>query len=101
MTDGPDDFDIQHINHEDAQEMIDWAVATSGLAIFMDNMPLHVGAEEAEEKIEALLQGVRLMVDNMPASIRAVGTEIAQQSVADAIYEEEQVEMFRDELEGL
>jgi len=94
-------FSIEHINHELAQEIIDWAVATSGLAVFMDNMPLHVGPEEAEEKIEALLQGVRLMVVNMPEKLVPVGIEIAQQSVADAIHEEEQVEQFREELEGL
>lgn len=95
------DFDISHINHEDAQEIIDWAVATSGLVIFMDNMPIHMNGEAALEKLEAMINGVRLMTDNMPAILQAVGLEIAQQSVEDATQEEEAVEAFRAELDEL
>jgi hypothetical protein len=94
-------FDIQHIDHDTAQQIIDWAVATAGLAIFMDHMPNPQNGEELVNRLEAMIQGVRLMVDNMPESLLAIGTDIAIQSVEDSIYEEKQVEAFRAELDEL
>lgn len=96
-----DEFDIIHLDQEDCQEIIDWAVSAAAMVILMDNAPEHTNVAEAVERLEGYIQAVEVMWDNMPDVLAGPAAIIAQESVDEAVAEEEEVEQFREELKDL
>lgn len=96
-----DDFDIIHLNQDDAQEVINWAVSTAAMIVLMENAPEHSNDEEGIQRLEGYIEAVNLMINNMPDILVGPANIIAAESVEEAIEEEEQVEQFREELKDL
>lgn len=96
-----DEFEIEHIDHDKAQEVIDWAVRASGTVVLIEHSPPHLDAGQGLERLQGILEAVHIMFENMPPHLLEIATQIAIESVDDAIYEEEQVEEFRQELDEL
>lgn len=97
----PDEFDIVHLSEDEGQEIINWAVAAAGMVLLMDALPDHTNGAEAEERIKKLMDGVDIMLENMPEQLRASGAALANDRLAEAVEEEQQVEEFRKELDEL
>lgn len=96
-----DEFDIIHLDQEDAQEIINWAVAAAGIVILMDNAPIHETPEEAVEKLQGYIEAVEIMWDKMPDVLAGPAAAIAEEALEEATAEEEAVEEFRKEIENL
>lgn len=96
-----DEFDIIHLDQDDTQAIIDWAVSAAAMVILMDNAPEHSNDEEGIERLEGYIQAIGIMWDNMPEILVGPAAVIAQESVDEAVEEEEQVEAFREELKDL
>lgn len=96
-----DDFSIIHLDDEQTQEIIDWAVSTAAMIHLMDNAPEHGNIEEAVERLEGYIEAVEIMIDNMPDVLVGPAVEVAHEAVDNALYEDEQVEAFREELKDL
>lgn len=96
-----DEFDIIHLDQEDCQNIIDWAVSAAAMVILMDNAPEHQNKDEGIERLEGYIQAIGIMWDNMPDVLVHPASVIAQESVEEAVEEEEAVEQFREELKDL
>ena len=96
-----DEFDIIHLDHEDTQAIIDWAVSAAAMVILMDNAPRGGSKEDELERLAGYDQAIDIMWDNMPDVLVTPAAVIAQESVDEAVEEEEQVEAFREELKDL
>lgn len=96
-----DEFDIIHLDHDDTQSIIDWAVSAAAMVILMDNAPNGENKAEELERLQGYDQAVSIMWDNMPDILVNPAAIIAQESVDEAVEEEEQVEQFREELKDL
>lgn len=96
-----DDFDIVHLDQEDCQSIIDWAVSAAAMVILMDNAPRGEDVAEELERLEGYDQAISIMWDNMPEVLAGPAAVIAQESVDEAVEEEEQVEQFREQLKEL
>lgn len=96
-----DEFDIIHLDQEDCQAIIDWAVSAAAMVILMDNAPRGENAAEELERLEGYDQAHTIMWDNMPEVLVNPAAIIAQESVDEAVEEEEQVEQFREQLKDL
>lgn len=94
-----DEFDIVHISHDDSQGIINWAVQASALVVMMHNMPLE--PDVPQNDVDALLEAVDIMISNMPDGLRNHAALLATEIVDAAVQEEELVEEFQKELEGL
>ena len=101
MSDGPDEFDIFHLGQEDVQEIIDWAAGAAAMVLLMENAPEHTHTEEAIDRLDGYIQAVSIMVENMPQCLVGPATSIADTAVEAAVFEEEQVEQFREQLKEL
>ena len=89
-----DEFDIVHLNHDDAQEIINWAVPAAGMILLIDDAPV---STNPTERLEGFLEAIRTIKDNMPESLLPHAAIIAQ----DTIDEEVEVNEFRKELDEL
>lgn len=96
-----DEFDIIHLDHEDTQAIIDWAVSAAAMVILMDNAPEHQNKDEGMERLEGYIQAIGIMWGNMPEVLVNPAAIIAQESMDEAVEEEKQVEAFREELKDL
>ena len=96
-----DEFDIIHLDQEDCQSIIDWAVSAAAMVILMDNAPRGENQLEELERLEGYDQAISIMWDNMPEVLVNPAAVIAQESVDEAVEEEEQVEQFREQLKEL
>ncbi len=96
-----DEFDIIHLDQESVQEIIDWAVSAAAMVILMDNAPIGDNKREELERLAGYDQAIDIMWDNMPDVLVGPATVVAQESVDEAVFEEEQVEQFREELKEL
>lgn len=96
-----DDFDIVHLDQEDAQSIIDWAVRAAGMVVLMDNAPEHTDTKSALERLDGYIEAVETMVENMPDCLVQPAIAVATEAYNEAVYEEEQVDQFREELRDL
>lgn len=96
-----DDFDVIHLGQDDVQEIIDWAVSAAAMVILMDNAPRGENDAEELERLAGYNQAISIMWDNMPDILVDPATIIAQESLDEAVEEEEQVEQFREQLKDL
>lgn len=96
-----DEFDIIHLDQDDTQAIIDWAVSAAAMVILMDNAPRGENKDEELERLEGYTQAISIMWDNMPEILVNPAAIIAQESVDEAVEEEEQVEQFREQLKEL
>lgn len=96
-----DEFDIIHLDGESTQAIIDWAVSAAAMVILMDNAPEHKNEAEGMERLDGYIQAIGIMWDNMPDILVGPASVIAQESVDEAVEEEEQVEQFREQLKEL
>ena len=96
-----DEFDIIHLDQDDTQEIIDWAVSAAAMVILMDNAPEHETKDEGIERLNGYIQAVGIMWDNMPDVLVGPASVIAQESVEEAVEEEQTVDQFREELKDL
>lgn len=97
-----DEFDIVHISHDETQGIIDWAVSAAAMAIFMDAVPNNPKTlAEAKKIIASLLDAVKITIDNMPETLVGPAQVLAVESYDEAVYEQEQVDMFLQEIEEL
>lgn len=96
-----DEFDIIHLNQEDCQNIIDWAVSAAAMVILMDNAPDHANKDEGIERLEGYIEAIGIMWDEMPRILAGPAAVIAQESVNEANEEEDAVEQFREELKEL
>ena len=96
-----DDFDVIHLDQGEVQSIIDWAVSAAAMVILMDNAPVGEDEEGELERLEGYTQAISIMWDNMPEVLVSPAAIIAQESVDEAVEEEEQVEAFREELKDL
>lgn len=96
-----DEFDIIHLEDGDAEAIIDWAVSVAAMVILMDNAPRGETKNEELERLAGYTHAVSIMWDNMPEILVGPASVIAQESVNEAVEEEETVEQFREELKEL
>lgn len=96
-----DEFDIIHLGQEDTQAIIDWAVSAAAMVILMDNAPRGDDDEGELERLAGYSQAIAIMWDNMPQILVNPAAIIAQESVDEAVEEEEAVEQFREQLKEL
>lgn len=96
-----DEFDIIHLDGDETQEIINWAASAAAMVILMDNAPRGGSKEDELERLAGYDQAIDIMWDNMPDVLVTPAAVIAQESVDEAVEEEEQVEQFREELKDL
>ena len=96
-----DEFDIIHLDGDETQEIINWAVSAAAMVVLMDNAPRGESKEDELERLEGYDQAIDIMWDNMPDVLVTPAAVVAQESVDEAVEEEEQVEAFREELKDL
>lgn len=96
-----DEFDVVHLGEEDVQQIINWATSTAALAILMQNSPKGSNVGEELERLRAIIEGIDLMVSNIPPVLVQPATVIAVESMDDAVHEQEQVDEFLDEIKDL
>lgn len=96
-----DDFDVIHLDQEDVQEIIDWAVSAGAMVTLMHATPDPENAEETKERLEGFYQAVEIMFHNLPHVMEHPTQRVAEETLETARAEEEAVEQFRDELKDL
>lgn len=96
-----DEFDIIHLDQEDSQDIIDWAVGAAAMVTLMSNIPPLSGEETIEDRLEGYVEAFQLMNINMPDILIAPAAAMAADAIDSSIAEEKQVEQFRAELEEL
>lgn len=96
-----DEFDIIHLDQDDTQSIIDWAVSAAAMVILMDNAPRGENKREELERLEGYDQAINIMWENMPEILSGPAAIIAQESVEEAVEEESAIEQFREELKDL
>lgn len=96
-----DEFDVIHLDGDDTQSIINWAVSAAAMIILMDNAPKGDNEAEELERLEGYEQAIGIMWDNMPDVLVGPAALMAQESVEEAVEEEEQVEQFREQLKDL
>lgn len=96
-----DEFDIIHLDGDETQEIINWAVSAAAMVILMDNAPRGESSTDELQRLEGYDQAIDIMWDNMPDVLVTPAAVVAQESVDEAVEEEEQVEAFREELKDL
>lgn len=95
-----DEFDIFHANHDETQEMVDWAVAAAALVVILQNSPEHTNPEEGALRLENYVYCVNSMWLNMPTALVNAAIVRAADAVEESLEDERQIEEFREELEG-
>lgn len=96
-----DDFNIIHLDDEQVQAIIDWAVSTAAMVHIMESAPEHQNIQQAMDRLEGYIEAVDIIVENMPDVLIGPAVEVAHEAVENALHEEEQVEQFREELKDL
>lgn len=97
----PDEFDIVHLSEDDAQQIIDWAVATGAMLHLAQNSPRHANVQEAIERLEDILEAIDMGIDTMPEALVVPSRILAKESIRETLEEEQQVDEFRRQLEDL
>lgn len=95
-----DEFEIIHIDHDESQAIIDWAVETAA-AIIMTHELLDNEYETAEEKAQDLDDCIKMMHENIPEILVRPAESLANNLMQEVIEEEEAVEQFRNQLDEL
>lgn len=95
-----DDFDVYHANHEEAQEIIDWALSAAGMITLMATEHPSTTIEQAMAKLDRFEGAIRIMVSNMPPVLSHAGNVIAGDAIEAAEQEEKEVEELRKELDN-
>jgi hypothetical protein len=99
-----DEFDIVHLNQEQVQEIVDWAVATAAMTTLMNADAEGLEEENDEGKFETLegyVQAITIIQDNMPTCLRGPAEIVAGEALEEAAADQEIVDEFLEELEGL
>lgn len=101
MSDEVDPFDIDYLNEEETQEVVNWALPSAAMIVFMDSQPDADNLEDALEQIQGWRQAVDIMMRNLPVCLMDPAINLAQESYDEAVYEEEIVEGFLQQIEEL
>lgn len=96
-----DEFDIIHLNQDETQEIIDWAVSAAAMVVLMDSAPVHDNVADNLEKLEGYIQAVNILLNNLPDVLRHPAAVIANESIEEALEEEAIVDEFKEELKDL
>lgn len=96
-----DEFDVIHLDQDDVQEVINWAVAAAAMVILMRQSPQSDDANEELDRLARYTHALDIIWRNLPDVLVSPATVIAEESINDAIAEEEEIERFRDELKDL
>lgn len=95
-----DEFDVFHANHEESQEIIDWAVAT-GAAVWMLHEMMNMDYPSKEELIADVHETIDLILGNVPEIMVNPIKAAAFTAIEESQAEEAAVEEFREELKDL
>lgn len=96
-----DDFNTIHLNEEQTQAIIDWAVQTAAVVILMGQSPDHKDNAEMAERLDGFIESVEIMWTNMPAVLAVPAITIAREAISDSVIEEETVAQFLQQIEDL
>lgn len=96
-------FDIEYIDHDTAQQVIQWAYETASLIFLMRFTNDHDTVEEGLVRLEQLLDGLSWAIDEMPEHLAKSGRSLALGGLEQVRAEDEEtlVEKFRKEIEEL
>ena len=96
-----DEFDVFHANHEESQQIVDWAIAT-GSAIWMMREMLrqqeYGSMEEMQQDIDETLE---LILNNVPMVMVDPIKAITFSAIEEQVAEDAALEEFREELKDL
>lgn len=94
------EFEIFHANHEQSQEIIDWAIAAAA-AIWMMHEMLEDDDINHSERVDEAVESAKMILDNVPDFMVAPVKAAAFQAIAEQVAEEQAVAQLRDELKDL
>lgn len=96
-----DEFDIVHLNEEEVNEIIDWAVRTGAISFIMKTYPKSKTRADMKEQLESFDKALEAILEAMPITLRGPAVTIAEETRQEVIEEEQMVAEFVEELDGL
>lgn len=102
-----DEFDITHINQQDAQAIIDWATQSAALALLLQHITNGLNSmqnptlDDFTETLEAYIEVVGVMLNDCPTVLQAPALQIATDHIARVRGEETVVQQFINEIKDL
>lgn len=90
-----------HLEPEEAEEIIGWAIRASALITLMEHAPDHKTIDEAYERLEGYIEAISMLYDTIPEAISDMAHEMASDSIEETERQEAEIEKFRKEIEDL
>lgn len=97
----PDEFDTVHLDHDDSQSIIDWAVSAAAVVMLMSEHPPGENDEEELDRLRQYQDAITMMVDEMPEVLISPAALVAEESLQEAFEEESAVEQFREQMKDI
>lgn len=96
-----DDFEVVHLDEEEVQRVLDWSILAGTVAIMMTATAPPDDEAELKSALDNILGASKILCEQMPESIMGIAHATAQRNLDEAEREIEEVEKFREELDGL
>lgn len=84
-------MDKFQVSHDEAEEILDWAISAAAILHLMITAPRSV---DLEERLEANEEGIQNMLEQMPPVMVEPVLEWAQECYDNAVQNEEEVQQF-------
>ncbi len=94
-----DEFDVVHLDEEETQNVVEWAVRAAAMVLLLSDMPEFDDDPVASNKTYERV--VELMSGDIPECLVPSAITLANESVAFAVEAEATIEEFKAELDEL